>query len=116
MIKTTTGKFSRRIMTVAGIAAFSSAFLLPAAPAVAEYPNKPITVVVGWGPGGGIDTYIRTVGKHVKKYLGVEFKIIYKKGGGGKVAHNLLVKNYKADGYTIAAANIPHQSILILPL
>ncbi|MDA0657152.1 MAG: tripartite tricarboxylate transporter substrate binding protein, partial [Proteobacteria bacterium] len=79
--------------------------------ASAAYPDKPITVVVGWGPGGGIDTYVRTVGKHVKKHLGVEFKIIYKKGGGGKVAHNLLVKNYKADGYTIAAANIPHQSI-----
>jgi tripartite-type tricarboxylate transporter receptor subunit TctC len=98
-------------MSAFGIAALSAMFLLPAATASAAYPDKPITVVVGWGPGGGIDTYVRTVGKHVKKHLGVEFKIIYKKGGGGKVAHNLLVKNYKTDGYTIAAANIPHQSI-----
>ena len=81
------------------------------APAAADYPEKPITVVIGWGPGGGIDTFVRTVGKHIKKHLGVEFKIIYKKGGGGKVAHNLLVTKYKTDGYTIAAANVPHQTI-----
>ncbi|MBT4702967.1 MAG: tripartite tricarboxylate transporter substrate binding protein, partial [Rhodospirillaceae bacterium] len=56
------------------------------APASAAYPDKPITVVIGWGPGGGIDSFVRTVGKHIKKHLGVEFKIIYKKGGGGKVA------------------------------
>jgi tripartite-type tricarboxylate transporter receptor subunit TctC len=81
------------------------------APASAAYPDKPITVVIGWGPGGGIDSFVRTVGKHIKKHLGVEFKIIYKKGGGGKVAHNLLVTKYKTDGYTIAAANVPHQTI-----
>ncbi len=81
------------------------------APAAAAYPEKPITVVVGWSAGGGIDTFVRTVGKHIKKHLGVGFKIIYKKGGGGSVAHNALVTKYKTDGYTIAASNVPHQTI-----
>jgi len=80
-------------------------------PASAGFPDKPVTLVIGWGPGGGMDSFARTINKHIKKYLGVKFKIIYKKGGGGKVAHNLLVKKYKPDGYTIAVANVPHQTI-----
>ena len=102
---------NRHIMRGIGVAAVCTALVGLTAPATAAYPDKPITVVVGWGPGGGIDTFVRTVGKHIKKHLGVEFNIIYKKGGGGKVAHNLLVKKFKPDGYTIAAANVPHQTI-----
>jgi tripartite-type tricarboxylate transporter receptor subunit TctC len=93
---------------IIGATALTCAFALPA---TAAFPDKPITVIVGWAPGGGIGTYTRTVAKHIKKHLGVEFKVIHKKGGGGKVAHNLMVKNYQPDGYTICAANIPHQSI-----
>ncbi len=47
----------RGLMAAFGIAALSAMFLLPTASASAAYPDKPITVVVGWGPGGGIDTY-----------------------------------------------------------
>lgn len=102
---------NQHVMRGIGTAALCLALVGLTAPAAAAYPDKPITVVVGWGPGGGIDTFVRTVGKHIKKHLGVEFNIIYKKGGGGKVAHNLLVKKFKTDGYTIAAANVPHQTI-----
>ena len=111
MLKSNLPKLGRHFVFGMGSALACLAIVGLSAPATATYPEKPVTVVVGWGPGGGIDTFVRTVGKHIKKYLGVEFNIVYKKGGGGKVAHNLLVKKYKTDGYTIAAANVPHQTI-----
>jgi tripartite-type tricarboxylate transporter receptor subunit TctC len=83
---------------------------LPAT-AVAAFPDKPITVVIGWGPGGGIDRYMRVVQSYTKKYLGVKMRLVYKPGGGGTVAHNLLVRNLPKTGYTLGAANIPHQTI-----
>lgn len=83
---------------------------LPAT-AVAAFPDKPITVVIGWGPGGGIDRYMRVVQAYTKKYLGVKMRLVYKPGGGGTVAHNLLVRNLPKNGYTLGAANIPHQTI-----
>lgn len=101
----------RRFVIGMGAALSFLAIIGLSAPASAAYPDKPITVVIGWGPGGGMDSFARTVSKHIKKYLGVEFKLIYKKGGGGKVAHNLLVKKFRPDGYTIAVANVPHQTI-----
>ena len=111
MLKSHRQTTGRRFVIGMGAALSCLAIVGFSAPASAAYPNRPITVIIGWGPGGGIDTFTRTVSKHIKKYLGVEFKLIYKKGGGGKVAHNLLVKKYKPDGYTIAAANVPHQTI-----
>lgn len=80
------------------------------APLLAAYPEKPITVLVGWGAGGGMDTFTRVVAKYAPKYLGAELVIRHKKGGAGAIAHNELVKA-PADGYTIAVANVPHQAI-----
>ena len=94
-----------------GAGALAVTTLSMPAPAVAAYPDKPINVVIGWGPGGGIDAYCRVVKKYAKKYLGVKLRLIYKPGGGGTVAHNLLVRNLPKNGYTIGAANIPHQTI-----
>jgi tripartite-type tricarboxylate transporter receptor subunit TctC len=96
---------------LAGAAALAVTAVGAPSMASAAYPEKPITVVIGWGPGGGIDTFCRVVKKYSEKYLGVDLNLVYKPGGGGKVAHNLLVRNLPKDGYTIGAANIPHQTI-----
>lgn len=79
--------------------------------ALADYPEKDITVIVGYTAGGGIDTYIRVLKKYSKQYLGVDLEIVYKIGGGGNVAHNLMVRNFPKDGYTIAAGNVPNQTV-----
>lgn len=78
---------------------------------LAEYPDKPITVVVGYAPGGGVDSFARVVKKYSKQYLGFELKLVYKPGAGGNVAHNLLVRNFPKDGYTIAAGVVPNQTV-----
>lgn len=111
MSKTNTFKFGRRAVLGMGVALTAlAAFGIPA-PASAAYPEKPVTVVIGWGPGGGIDSFVRVVEKHIKKYMPVGIDIVYKPGGAGKVSHNLLVSQYEPDGYTIAAANLPNQVI-----
>lgn len=107
-INITTG---RRFVLGMGVALSCFAVLGANAPAQAAYPEKPITVVVGWGPGGGMDSAARVAEKHIEKYLGQPLNIVYKPGGAGKVSHNLLVSQYEPDGYTIAIANIPNQVI-----
>ncbi|MEL0107350.1 MAG: Bug family tripartite tricarboxylate transporter substrate binding protein [Rhodospirillales bacterium] len=102
---------SLSIGLMAGAGALAVSALSVPGTAVAAYPEKPITVVVGWGPGGGIDRYMRVVQSYSKKYLGVKMRLVYKPGGGGTVAHNLLVRNLPKNGYTLGAANIPHQTI-----
>jgi tripartite-type tricarboxylate transporter receptor subunit TctC len=96
---------------LAGAAALAVTAVGAPSMASAAYPEKPITVVIGWGPGGGIDSFCRVVKKYSEKYLGVDLKLVYKPGGAGTVAHNLLVRNLPKDGYTLAAANIPNQVI-----
>lgn len=101
----------RRIALGIGAALSCLALLGVTAPASAAYPEKPITVLVGWAPGGGMDSAARVVERHIEKYLGQPINIVYKPGGAGKVSHNLLVSQYEPDGYTIAIANIPNQVI-----
>lgn len=73
----------------------------------AEYPRKPISVVVGWGAGGGVDTFTRIVGKYAPKYIGQRFIVTNKKGGAGLIAINGVLHK-KTDGYTLAAAMLPN--------
>ncbi len=73
----------------------------------AEYPSKPINVVVGWGAGGGVDTFTRIVGKYAPQYVGQRFVVSNKKGGAGLIALNGVLRK-KADGYNLAAAMLPN--------
>ena len=84
-------------------AAFGMTF---AALAVAQgFPNKPITIVVGFEPGGGTDTTARIVGKALGEQLGQQVIIENRAGAGGTigVAH---VATAAPDGYTIVLANV----------
>ena len=99
-------------MSLTAIAIGAAALALTPQATYAGYPEKPIKVIVGFSAGGGADTFGRTVGKYIGKYLkGAEFKPVYKKGGGGTVAINEMIKNNKADGHTIAVGILPHQVI-----
>lgn len=71
-------------------------------PAYAEYPEKPITLVVPLSAGGGMDTFARIVAKYSEKYIGQKMIVKNRPGAGGQRAINELVKA-KADGYEIAA-------------
>ncbi len=83
-----------------------AAGLLFAAAAVAQgFPGKPITVVVGFEPGGGTDTTARIVGKALGDQVGQQVVVENRAGAGGTIAVAYTAKA-APDGYTIVLANV----------
>jgi len=78
--------------------------------ALAEYPDKPISMVVSYSPGGATDFQARIVTMMAgeEKYLGQPIVIINKPGAGGQVGWNWLIEKGSKDGYTMTAYNVPH--------
>lgn len=72
-----------------------------------SYPDKPITFIVPYSPGGGSDQQARRLQPGLEKALGVQVRIVYKTGGGGAVGFNELWRS-KADGYTISNVVVPN--------
>lgn len=72
-----------------------------------SFPDKPITFIVPYSPGGGSDQQARRLQPGLEKALGVEVRIVYKTGGGGAVGFNELWRS-KADGYTISNVVVPN--------
>ncbi|WP_215829727.1 tripartite tricarboxylate transporter substrate binding protein [Pelorhabdus rhamnosifermentans] len=81
-------------------------------PKVEKYPNKPITLIVPFGPGAGLDLVARILEKNAPKYLGQPLIVINKPGGAGTTGWNQLVTS-NPDGYTIGMTGI---EILLHPL
>src|SRR5690606_28250849 len=84
---------------------FVAAFAF-AAPAVADtsYPTKPITLVVGFAPGGGNDTVGRLVAEHLRGELGQSVVVENKAGADGAIAAQ-LVANAPPDGYMLLSGS-----------
>ena len=84
-------------------ALLSSLALLTCSSATAQldaYPNKPITIVVGYPPGGSTDLTGRVLGIELSKKLGVPV-VIENIGGAGGAIGAQKVANAAADGYTL---------------
>jgi tripartite-type tricarboxylate transporter receptor subunit TctC len=69
----------------------------------ANYPNKPIHLIVGFAAGGGNDLFARLVGQKLSENIGQPVIVENKAGAGGRIAVE-YVKNQPADGYTIMVA------------
>ena len=84
-------------------AILASLALLVPAPAAAQtdsYPSKPITIVVGYPPGGSTDLTGRTLANELSKRLGVPVVIENVGGAGGAIGPQKVV-NAMPDGYTL---------------
>jgi tripartite-type tricarboxylate transporter receptor subunit TctC len=75
--------------------------LLGSAHAQSDYPNKPVRVVVPFGPGGIADTSLRIVAEKLTGELGQQVIVENQPGAGGIIAANKVLKS-DADGYTLA--------------
>lgn len=64
------------------------------------FPNKSLTVIVGFSPGSGTDTVIRIMQPALSRSLGVPVIVINRPGAGGAVGTQALVDS-PGDGYTI---------------
>ncbi len=76
--------------------------LRDAAPAAAAYPDRPITLLVGFAPGGSMDLSARALAAAVKRAAGIALLVENKPGGTGTVALSALL-GQRPDGYTLCA-------------
>ncbi|GEN22471.1 hypothetical protein HCU01_04200 [Halomonas cupida] len=70
---------------------------------MADYPERPITLVVPWAAGGGTDATARTIGRALEEQLGQTVNVVNRTGGSGVVGHTAML-NAAPDGYTIGLA------------
>src|SRR5688572_18106430 len=68
------------------------------------YPTKPIKLIVGYPPGGGIDFAARTIQQPLQEALKQQIIVEYKPGAGGMLAAGELTRA-APDGYTLLLAN-----------
>jgi tripartite-type tricarboxylate transporter receptor subunit TctC len=71
----------------------------------ADFPAKPVTMIVPYGAGGSTDTMGRVFAKALGDTLGQPVVVVNRKGGGGSVGASFL-KNSAPDGYTILLGGI----------
>ena len=76
------------------------AMLGQVAPAAAEYPERPITMIVPFAAGGPTDTIARIVGEYMQKSLGQPILVENVAGAGGTTGITRGAQA-KPDGYTI---------------
>lgn len=67
----------------------------------ADFPNRPLNMVVMYPAGGGMDVTARTLAKVAEEQMGMSIRVENRVGGGGMVGHTSLAKETEADGYTI---------------
>ncbi len=88
---------------VLGLAA--GALALPLSqPAMAVFPDRPITLIVAWAAGGGTDSVARVFAAGLEKEIGQPVNVINRTGGGGVTGHTAIA-TAKNDGYTIGVAS-----------
>lgn len=103
----------RNFLSVLALAAAGVA--AAAGTAAAEYPERPIQMIVAYNAGGGTDVAARTLAPYIEKYLGdnASISILNKPGAGGEVGFTALA-TAEPDGYTIGFINTP--VLLTVPL
>jgi tripartite-type tricarboxylate transporter receptor subunit TctC len=83
------------------------ALAAPQAKAKAEFPERPLTLVVPFAPGGGTDNTARTLAEGMSANLG-EPVIVENRAGAGTVIGTNYVARSKPDGYTMVVATFAH--------
>jgi tripartite-type tricarboxylate transporter receptor subunit TctC len=95
----------RRRFSLASAATASLAALGPLAAGTArasDYPNRPVTLVIPWTPGGSTDAALRQLAQSASKHLGQPLITINKPGAGGTLGPGQMAATARPDGYTVS--------------
>ena len=87
------------------LALFALLVLSFCASAFAQYPNRPITLIVPWGAGGGTDAVARFIASLMEKDLGQPVNVVNRTGGSGVVGHSAIA-TAAPDGYTVGMITV----------
>jgi tripartite-type tricarboxylate transporter receptor subunit TctC len=90
---------TRMLMATLALAAATGAF------AQSGFPTRPVTVVVGFAPGGGTDIAARIIAKQLAVELGQQVLVENRAGAGGNIATGAVARA-APDGYLISLATI----------
>ena len=83
-----------------GLAALCAAVIASASSALAKYPDKPVTLIIPFGPGSVSDSAARVVAQYLGQRLGQPIIVESKPGAGGLLAAQAVVRA-APDGYTL---------------
>lgn len=90
---------------LAGLVVGAAAAIAAGPLAAQDFPNRPVTMIVPWGAGGGTDTVARSLAAAMEEALGQPVNVVNRTGGSGIVGHTAMAKA-APDGYTIGTINV----------
>lgn len=93
-------KISRRTLL-----AFAAAGASPLFARAANYPERPVSVIVPWAPGGSTDILARAIADQLSHSLGQPFVVENRAGASGNIG-SALVARAKPDGYTLLVGSM----------
>ena len=100
--------FTKKMAGIFGLLTALALVVVLAGPASAEYPDKPIKLIVPWAAGGGTDALQRVIAHFVGQELGQPMVVVNAPGVGGTLGAR-QGKDAKPDGYTLTGT---HESVI----
>jgi tripartite-type tricarboxylate transporter receptor subunit TctC len=92
----------RLIYAICALIWLAAIALQPTVAGAAEFPSKPVNLIVCYGAGGSTDTVVRAFSEQLGKILGQPVVVLNKPGSGGLVGAE-FVANSPPDGYNVDA-------------
>jgi tripartite-type tricarboxylate transporter receptor subunit TctC len=86
-------------------ATFAVLAFCSAALAQSNFPSRPVTITVGFAPGGGTDTAARVIAKKLSENIGQSVVVENRAGAGGNIAAQHVVQA-PPDGYTLHLSSV----------
>jgi tripartite-type tricarboxylate transporter receptor subunit TctC len=101
----------RRAMVLAAACALGLPAIVPSRAQAQAFPNKTVTFIVPFAPGGGTDITARTVAAKLTSMWSGPTVVVENRGGAGGLLGADAVAKARPDGYTLLIANVGTQSI-----
>jgi len=101
---------SRRALLLSSLAAVTGLLFAPSISFAADYPTKPVRLVVPYPPGGATDVIGRTIARHLSTSLGQQVVVDNRAGAAGNIGAELVAKS-APDGYTLLMGALTSHAI-----